>query len=437
AEQARRRAAAADVIVVNTHLYGLHVGSGNVILPAHDVVVFDEAHVLEDVMSDTVGAQIAPGRFVTLAGTVRRILDDPAQITGVIELADVVRQPLCGHVGKRLPTPYPDDLQDALLTARGRLERVQSALGAIESPLEDARQRKLRAQIMTGRTMEHLDLALADHPGYVDFVSGSPEHPRLEIAPLDVAPALREGVWTRCTAVLTSATIPASLPARVGLAADQVDVADVGSPFDFEHHGLLYCAAHLPDPRDARYRDGVHDEITALVHAAGGRTLALFTSWKAMDLAAAAVRPRVDVPILTQRDLPKPALTARFAGDEATCVFATAGFFQGVDVPGRTLSLVIIDRLPFPRPDDPLLSARRELLGPSAFSQIDLPRASMMLAQAAGRLIRTADDRGVVAVLDRRLATARYRWDVVRALPPMRRTKDRAEVTAFLSEITR
>ena len=154
-----------------------------------------------------------------------------------------------------------------------------------------------------------------------------------------------------------------------------------------------------------------------------------------MDLAAAAVRERVSTPILTQRDLPKPALIARFAADEPTSLFATAGFFQGVDVPGRTLSLVVIDRLPFPRPDDPLLSARRELLGRAAFAEIDLPRASMLLAQATGRLIRSSTDRGVVAVLDRRLGTARYRWDVIRALPPMRRTRDRTVVEEFLAEI--
>ena len=148
-----------------------------------------------------------------------------------------------------------------------------------------------------------------------------------------------------------------------------------------------------------------------------------------------ALRDRLDVPVITQRDLPKPALLRAFAADEATTLLATAGFFQGVDVPGRTLTQVVIDRLPFPRPDDPLLSARRELLGPAAFSQIDVPRAAMMLAQAAGRLIRTATDRGVVAVLDRRLGAARYRWDIVNALPPMRRTRDRAEVERFLAEI--
>ncbi|MET0457611.1 MAG: ATP-dependent DNA helicase, partial [Ilumatobacteraceae bacterium] len=436
AEQARRRAAVADVIVVNTHLYGLHVGSGGVILPEHDVVVFDEAHVLEDVMSDTVGAQLAPGRFITMAGTLRRILEEPEIIASVIDIADVLRDALGPFAGQRLPQPYPDPIQDAIVEARMRLDRVMVALATIDTPVDDAKQRKLRAQILTGRAVEHLDLAL-DHPaGYVDFVSGSPDLPRLEIAPLDVGPTMRDGVWESRTAILTSATIPISLRERVGLPADGTDVADVGSPFDYPHQALLYCAMHLPDPRNDNYRAAVHDELVALIGAAGGRTLALFTSWKAMDLAAAAVRERVEMPILTQRDLPKPALVARFAADEATCIFATAGFFQGVDVPGRTLSLVVIDRLPFPRPDDPLLSARRELLGPTAFAQIDIPRAAMLLAQASGRLIRNATDRGVVAVLDRRLGTARYRWDIVKALPPMRRTRDRTEVEAFLAELT-
>ena len=436
AEAARARAGAADVVVVNMHLYGLHVGSGGVILPEHDVVVFDEAHVLEDIMSDTVGVQLAPGRFVTLGGTIRRILDDPAVVASVIDIADVLRSAIAPFAGQRLPVPYPEPIQDALAEARVRLDRVSAALAAITSPVDDAKQRTLRAQLLVGRSIEQLDLALREHDGYVDFVSGTAEHPRLEIAPLDVGPTLRAGVWSQRTAILTSATIPSSLPARLGLPATSTDVADVGSPFDYEHHALLYCAMHLPDPRDARYRDAVHDELVALITAAGGRTLALFTSYRAMDLAAAAVRERVDVPILTQRELPKQALVKRFAADEATCVFATAGFFQGIDVPGRTLSQVIIDRLPFPRPDDPLLSARRELLGAAAFSQIDVPRAAMMLAQAAGRLIRTAEDRGVVAVLDRRLGTARYRWDIVKALPPMRRTRDRADVEAFLATLT-
>jgi ATP-dependent DNA helicase DinG len=128
-------------------------------------------------------------------------------------------------------------------------------------------------------------------------------------------------------------------------------------------------------------------------------------------------------------------LIRAFADSDETCLFATAGLFQGVDVPGQTLSLVVIDRIPFPRPDDPLLSARRERLGPTAFAEIDIPRASMMLAQACGRLIRSATDKGVVAVMDPRLGTARYRWDIIKALPPMQRTKVRADVEAFLRDI--
>jgi ATP-dependent DNA helicase DinG len=192
---------------------------------------------------------------------------------------------------------------------------------------------------------------------------------------------------------------------------------------------------HLPPPKSPKFRDAVAEELVALIEAAGGRTLALFTSWAAMDAAVDAVRGRIDVPILTQRDLPKPALVKAFADSEETCLFATTGLFQGIDVPGRTLSLVVIDKLPFPRPDDPLLSARREQLGPSAFGEIDVPRAATLLAQACGRLIRTGTDRGAVAVLDPRLGTASYRWDIVAALPPMKRTRHRADVEAFLRTI--
>ena len=229
--------------------------------------------------------------------------------------------------------------------------------------------------------------------------------------------------------------MPSSLARRVGLPAETTSEADVGSPFHYEQQALLYCAMHLPPPKSPKFRDAVADELAAMIEAAGGRTLALFTSWAAMDHAVEAVRPRVSVPIITQRDLPKPALVKKFAESEETCLFATTGMFQGVDVPGSTLSLVVIDKLPFPRPDDPLLSARREQLGPNAFSEIDIPRAATLLAQACGRLIRNETDRGAVAVLDSRLGTARYRWDIVKALPPMKRTRERAEVEEFLRSL--
>ncbi|MBI5089292.1 MAG: ATP-dependent DNA helicase, partial [Actinobacteria bacterium] len=359
AERARQRAATADVVVVNMHLYGLHVASGGVLLPEHDVLVVDEAHQLEDIMSDTVGRQIGPGRFTVLAGALRRILDDTKLVAGVADCAQALREVLGPDVGRRLPDPLPSGLHDLLVQARGRIEAAQAGLRAIDTALEDAKQRKLRAQTLAGRLQDDIDATTGNRDGYVAFVSGGPEHPRLEVAPLDVGPVLQNGIWAQRTAILTSATIPSSLARRVGLEESALDSIDVGSPFDYEHHALLYCAIHLPDPRSPTRDAAAHDEIAALIRAAGGRTLALFTSWKAMDAAAAAVRERVPHAVLTQRDLPKTALIKQFSEDESTCLFATAGFFQGVDIPGRTLSLVIIDRIPFPRPDDPLLSARR------------------------------------------------------------------------------
>ena len=435
AEHARRRAQASDVVVVNTHLYGLHVGSGGAILPEHDVVVFDEAHVLEDIMSDTVGVQIAPGRFVTVGATVRRFLDDPQLVGAITDLASLLREAFATYANQRLSTPLPDAVVEALEEAQLRLTRVGEAIQKIETSVEDAQQRKLRAQRIVTRTMESVEAALAAGDATVPFVSGTRDSPRLEIAPLDIGPTMAAGVWQEHTAILTSATIPTSLARRVGLPDDRTSDGDVGSPFDYEHQALLYCAMHLPPPKSPAFRDAVTEELVALIEAAGGRTLALFTSWAAMDAAVDAIRDRIDVPVLTQRDLPKPALVKAFADSEETCLFATTGLFQGIDVPGRTLSLVVIDKLPFPRPDDPLLSARREQLGPRAFGEIDVPRAATLLAQACGRLIRNTTDRGVVAVLDSRLGTARYRWDIVNALPPMKRTRDRIEVECFLREI--
>jgi len=434
AEVARDRALTADVVVVNTHLYGLNVGADDAILPEHEVVVFDEAHVLEDVMSDTVGVDLSPGRFNTVASTVRRIIDDPNLIASITDAGVAFGEVIEGRRGERLDIPLPEDVTGALVAARGALERASTVVNAIETEVEDARQRRLRAQVILTRSTEMIDRTLSPSADTVAFVSGAPGSPCLEIAPLDVGPTMEAGVWTRRTAILTSATVPRSLPDRIGL--PEPEVIDVGSPFDYEENALLYCAMHLPAPNDPAFREATHDELAALITAAGGRTLALFTSWAAMDEAAAAMTGRVPHTILTQRDLPKPALVSAFTEDESTCLFATAGLFQGVDVPGRTLSLVVIDRIPFPRPDDPLLSARRDRLGRAAFSQIDLPRAATMLAQASGRLIRSDTDRGVVAVLDRRLGTAGYRWDLISTLPPMRRTRDRAEAERFLRAIT-
>jgi ATP-dependent DNA helicase DinG len=224
---------------------------------------------------------------------------------------------------------------------------------------------------------------------------------------------------------------------RLGLPPEKTDRLDVGSPFPYADHSMLYCATKLPDRRSADAEAAIADELQALITAAGGRTLALFTSWRAMTTTCERLREVLDFPIYAQGDLPKQKLLEEFSQNEAACLFATVSFWQGVDIPGRTLSLVALDRLPFARPDDPLFEARRDRAGDRAFSMIDLPRAATLLAQGAGRLIRSADDSGVVAVLDRRLATAGYGRILRAALPPMRWTTDRRIAVEFLEHTTR
>ena len=445
AEQARRSAAEASVVVVNTHLYGLHLESGGVILSEHDVVVIDEAHQLEDTISATFGIELGASRFASLARSIRAILDAPDLVDQVDASGLDLARSLAPHVGRRLKGRLEPEIADALALASERLERVRAALGRIDdSKGGDVEARRQRAVKTTGVVSGEVQYALDPRPGSVTWVEGPDHAPSLRLAPIDVAGDLQASLWSRATAVLTSATIAPSLPVRLGLDGPNdtgveirpFDQLDVGSPFDYEANALLYCSAHLPDPRQPGHEEALHDELEALIRAAEGRTLALFTSYRAMDAALDELRGRLPWTLLGQRDLPKPALVERFASEEETCLFATMGFWQGIDVPGPSLSLVTLDRLPFPRPDEPLLQARRERARAEAFRLVDLPRAVTLLAQGAGRLIRTATDRGVVAVLDSRLATnPRYRWDIVRALPPMHRTRDRTEVEAFLRSL--
>jgi len=436
AEQARLRAAEADVVVVNLHLYGLDVASGGVILPEHDVVVVDEAHQLEEIISATSGVDLTGGRFSDLARRTRGVIADDQIAAGVEDAGHLLVEVLRPRRDSRLKR-LPDDLAGVLAVARNRIEQAMTAARAVPADApEESRSRALRVQQSATALLDDIEAIETSMPEHqVMWVEGSDAHPVLRVAPIDVAGLLRAALWEKRPAVLTSATLPTGLAERLGLPVDELTELDVGSPFDYEANAVLYCATHLPDPRSERYLDAMVDELADLITWAGGRTLGLFTSFRVMDEAASRLRDRLDVPILTQRDLPKGRLIERFTADEATCLFATLGFWQGVDVPGRSLSVVAIDRIPFARPDEPLLQARRERAGPAAFRLIDLPRATTLLAQGAGRLIRSAEDRGVVAVLDPRLATARYRWEVIHALPPMRRTKDRAEVQRTLEAI--
>jgi ATP-dependent DNA helicase DinG len=214
---------------------------------------------------------------------------------------------------------------------------------------------------------------------------------------------------------------------------------DVGSPFDYARQAILYVAGHLPAPG----RDGLAEaqlaEIAELVRAAGGRTLGLFSSRRAAETAAVALRERVpEVPVWCQGDAQLPELARRFVEDPQTCLFGTLSLWQGVDLPGATCQLVIIDRIPFPRPDDPLMSARARAVarrGGNGFMAVSATHAALLLAQGTGRLIRRGTDRGVVALLDPRLVTARYGSFLAASLPPMWRTNDSGVVRCALARL--
>lgn len=430
AERARARAAAADVVVVNTHLYGMHVAAGGAILPEHDVVIFDEAHQLEDTLTSTVGVSLAASRATTLAAALRRVIEDDRLQRRLHDEAKVVNEVLAPSLEQRLSLPLPDNVVECLTTLRLTAGECLEALRAVDTPIDSVRQKMFRAQQFATRLADDIDAALRADSSYVPFVTGSAERAELVLAPLDVGPALAEHAWPGHAVVLTSATIPLSMPQRVGL-GDSAEMIDVGSPFEYAEQAMLYCATHLPEPNADR-DDAVHSEMADLIAAAGGRTLALFTSRRAMNAAVEALRSRLPYPILAQDENQRATLLREFTLDESACLFATAGFFEGVDIPGRSLSLVIIDRIPFPHRNNPLLAARRELHGSRGFAEIDLPRAITSLAQAAGRLVRSRTDRGVVAVLDPRLAKKGYRWTIINALPPMARTREKSEAIDFL-----
>jgi len=433
-EVARQRAYEADIIVTNHHYYGLHLASDNALLPDHDVVVFDEAHQLVETLGATCGTELGGMRFRTLARRARGIFTDDVLPTALDRSAndlDDLLRPDRGMTATMTP-----ELVAALISGRDRAEQVISGLRKLNpSEGSDVAARVERNMVTATNLVNDIDAIIEANDNDVLWVDGSELSPILRRTPLDVGPVLRDQLWDDKAVVMTSATLGDAVVEHLGLDRGN-EVVRVGSPFDYENLGLLYCAADLPNPRQPAYRKAVQDEIADLANAAGGRTLALFTSTSAMTEAATALEGRLPGPILVQGEGSRDALVARLRAEPGAVLLATLSFWQGVDIPGDALTLVTIDRLPFPRPDEPVGQARRDRAGSAAFRQVDLPRAQTLLAQAAGRLIRRFDDRGVVAVLDPRLATSRnYRWELINALPPLKRTKDREEVRTFLAKL--
>ena len=437
AERARDAASTANVVVVNIALYGAHIASSGNILPEHKIVIFDEAHQLESSLSDAVGIQLTNGRVSSFASSVRRVIADPMVTNRLEELGLRFSGAIGPHVGNRLQRPLPSTVTENMSLIRIEVATLINALRELKTDNEPTQQRIYRAQTQGTRLTESLDIALGSFEGYVAYVEGTDDRPSLRITPLHIGEVLATNVWNEHTAVLTSATVPHSMPERVGLPIEGTEVLTVDSPFDYEKNSILYCSPIFPEVKSPAYKEFLYDEMEALMTAAGGRTLALFTSNAALYAAIDAMRERVTFPILGPKDYPRQTLIDMFIEDESACIFASQGFFQGVDFPGRTLSLVILDKLPFPTPTDPLLEARREAIGrDKSFGEIDLPMAATSLAQAAGRLIRTDTDRGVVAVFDSRLATAKYKWTLINAMPPMNKTRERPVVEQFLRDIT-
>lgn len=255
-------------------------------------------------------------------------------------------------------------------------------------------------------------------------------------APVDVADLLRETLWeSGVTAVLVSATLEAPYVApRLGL--DGAKQLVLPSPFAYGEQALLYVPERMPEPRAAGYRERLGEEVVELCRLSRGRALVLTSSYRALDELADRAESELPFPVFRQGELPRERLLERFRDEVGSVLVATQTFWQGVDVRGESLSLLVIDKLPFAPPDDPLVQARCERIeaaGGNWFAEESVPRAILQLRQGFGRLIRSRDDRGVVAILDSRLRTRLYGGRFISALPSCPIVGDRAAVAAFFS----
>ncbi|QCB93917.1 ATP-dependent DNA helicase [Cellulomonas shaoxiangyii] len=493
-DAARARAREADVVVTNHAMLGIAATGSPNVLPEHDVLVVDEAHELTDRVTAQATAELSVATIDHAARLARRHggvpttdLDTAAQhlasvvvplpegrfpdglpeearlavaavrdaartlltvlkpdastkgrdgAEGGIKMANAAMLALF-ETAERMAAD-PDDLRHTVLwCARGEDRRGQVTTRLHAAPL--AVDGLVRTQLLAGRTGVLTSATLALGGSFDPVARALGLAGRTDAAPTGPAQVRSAGTVTEAGAG-TATPGAGSTRADPGRAdAGRWRGLDVGSPFDYPRQGICYVARRLPTPGREPATDAQLDEIATLVEAAGGRTLGLFTSRRAAQVAAEAMRARLDVPVLLQGDDQLPTLVARFAADEPTCLFGTLSLWQGVDVPGPACRLVLIDRIPFPRPDDPVRSARSDAVaaaGGNGFMAVSATHAALLLAQGAGRLVRSGDDRGVVAVLDPRLETARYGEFLRRSMPPFWRTTDRDVVLAALRRLS-
>ncbi|HEX6917475.1 MAG TPA: ATP-dependent DNA helicase, partial [Phycicoccus sp.] len=443
-ERSREAARDVDVVVTNHSFMAIDAFEGRQMLPEHDVLVVDEGHELVDRVTSTITDELTPGSVRAAAKRAGRLADSSEALDDAATLLESVLEPMPEG---RL-TGIPDSLALALGRIRDTARQVQSELKPPQGEEPDGARQVARAAVdetydVACRVLEERELDVA-------WVSADPRRgPVLRVAPMSVAALVRDKVFEERTVVITSATLELggtfdAVAGTIGLRGEGAPAwrgLDVGSPFDYPRQGIAYVARHLPPPgRDGTAPETL-DEVEALVRAAGGRTLGLFSSMRAAREATERMRDRLDdtdIVVLCQGEDQIATLVRDFAREPRTCLFGTLSLWQGVDVPGSSCHLVLIDRIPFPRPDDPLASARAQAIarmGGNGFMAVSATHAALRLAQGAGRLIRRADDRGVVAFLDSRMMTARYAGFLQRSLPPFWPTADRELVLDALRRL--
>ena len=462
-ERARSEAGEADVVVTNHAMLAISAFEGLAVLPEFDAVVVDEAHELQDRVTGAITGQLSGAIVQAAASSARKhtaIAVEPLVQAGVGLDAAFTATPT-GLIPRG-----PDEVQLSALgavrdAARQGLSDSKPSGGADSSAdggRQMARSRLQEVLEVAERMLEavpethHPEVLWASRPGHFEpgtgWVPGDETAPPvLYVAPLSVAGKLREGLFGQATTVMTSATLAigdsfqpvAGAVGLLGESAPRWTGLDVGSPFDYPRQGVLYVARHLPKPGRFASPES-YDELEHLLRASGGGALCLFSSKRAAEDAAAEMRTRLGPKptILCQGDTTLTALVRQFAVEPDTCLFGTMSLWQGVDVPGAACRLVVIDRIPFPRPDDPLATARSRDIsrhGGNGFMAVSASHAAVRLAQGAGRLIRTATDRGVVAVLDSRLATERYGSFLRSTLPEFWSTTDPAVVRGVLERL--
>ena len=464
-ERARGRAGAADIVVTNHALLAIDAVAESAVLPEHSLLVVDEAHELADRVTSVATGELTSAALGVASRRITRLLDREltqrleaasATFTAAIHDAEIIKVGRVDHLDDEMAT-YLTALRDAASAARSAIDSSSDAKAA------SARAEAAAALTEISDTASRILTSFAPAiPDRTDVVWLDHEENRgsfravLKVAPLSVAGLLRDRVFALSTTVLTSATLTVggsfdAMAAAWGLKEAEPGSGvtagsghpwrglDVGSPFQHAKAGILYVAAHLPPPgRDGTGSAEQLSEIAELITAAGGRTLGLFSSMRAARAAAEAMRERLSTPVLCQGDDSTSALVEQFTADEPTSLFGTLSLWQGVDVPGPSLSLVLIDRIPFPRPDDPLLGARQRAVaarGGNGFMAVAASHAALLLAQGSGRLLRRVSDRGVVAVLDSRMVTAGYGGYLRASLPPFWPTTNSAQVREALQRL--